>query len=452
VKRENSLAASLVVTFLTAVLVGCGLGESGGHFGSGGGGGGGTQPATLVLFTEDQAADNVLAFQLTVTAATLTDSAGKTVSVLPAAVAVEFVSRSLAPTVLSITDVPAATYTKLELLVATPRMAVFNPSTSKVEIFDPTLTTSSVVLPLSLSLSARQVFGARLDFDLRNSVVSNSTVTPRFGFVPTSFVVGQLPGDIDDALGSVASLDKANNRFTMTVAATGAQITVVVNASTLFEGVVASLADLRVGDQVELDARLQTDSTFLALAIEVENQVGQNEVRGLVVSRDNPSDNATQLTLLVREENPAQPDLAPTDQVTFSIDASTSFRINREDLTMQGYSFDRQILSAGQVVAIERDLTTPSRAAQVTLKQGTITGRVTTIGLPTFDFAPLGGFYAAKDLPSIRAVTTLQTEFEDLPGGMASLAPNQIVGVRGVLLFEFGQPRLLTKRVRLLVP
>lgn len=451
-KTDHTLRAALpvlVATFLTLMLVGCGLGESGGHFG---GVPGGTQPATLVLFIEDQAADNVLAFQLTITAATLTDSGGNNVSVLPAAVRVEFASRSLAPTVLSITDVPAATYTQLELLVATPRLAVFNPVTSTVNVFAPTLTTSAVVLPLNFSLSAGQVLGARLDFNLRNAVVSNTEVTPLFDFVPTSFVVGELPGDIDDVLGRVASRDTANNRFTMNVATTGAQITVLVDAATVFEGVVASLADLRVGDQVELDARLQTDATFLALAIEVENPAGQDEVRGLVVARDQPDGDATSITLLVLEENPAQLDLDPTDQITFSIDASTAFRINREDVTVFGLSFDRQVLSPGQVIAIARNLTTSTRAAQITLKQGTVTGRVGIIGLTTFEFAPLSSFFAANGWPNIRAVIARETEFEDLPGGMASLRRDQIVAVRGLLLFEFGQPRLLTKRVRLLVP
>jgi len=449
VQRDHNLLAAFLALVATLLLAGCGLGESGGRFGGGGVGGGTTQPATLVLFIEDQAADNVLAFQLTVTAATLTDSTGKNVSVLPAPVPVEFASRSLAPTVLSITDVPTATYTQLELLVAMPRLAVSNPSTARIEVYSPILTTSAVTLPINLALSAGQVFGARLDFDLRNSVVSNTQVTPRFSFVPTSFVVGQLPGDIDDALGSVLSLDTANNRFTMRLAATGVQITVVVNAATIFEGVVSSLAGLRVGDRGELDARLQNDGTFLALAIEVENQLGQNQVRGLVVVRDNPGGDATRLTLLVLEENPAQLDLDPTDQFTFSIDASTAFRINREDLTVFGLNFDRQVLSPGQVVAVERDLT---RAAQITLKQGTITGRVEIIGLTTFDFAPLSGFFAANGLPSIRAVTAPQVEFENLPRGMASVARDQIVAVRGLLLFEFGQPRLITKRVRLLAP
>lgn len=387
---------------------------------------------------------------MTLTGITLTSSTGTDVSLLPAAVELEWISRSLAPTLLGSTQVPAGTYTQVEVLVASPQMVVFNPVTRLFETFTPTLSVSAVQIPLSLTLSGGEVVGFRLDFDLLNSVVSNTDVDPQFALVQTSFQSGQLPGDIDDALGTVNSIDLLNNRFTMTLVTTSRQITLDVDSATVFDGVVSDISGLSVGQRVEVDARLETTGRFRALVVEVDKTTSTNFLRGLVIGRTPASGDATSLDVLVLEENPDQSGVDAGDQRIFSIDAATSFRINQEDLSVLGLSFSRQEVSPGQIVLIEPDSAQPARATQVILKQGTVPGTVNIIGLTTFDFTPLSGFFPDVGFPSIRAVTAPQSEFEDLPLGMSDLRVGQTVGSRGLLLFEFGQPRLITKRVRLL--
>ncbi|MFQ5816629.1 MAG: DUF5666 domain-containing protein [Terriglobia bacterium] len=462
-RRANGLALRAAAALLLAVaLTACGGGgfdsdapggSGGGTIGGGGGGGpGGGQTATLVLFAEDQASGNVHSFAMTLTGITLSSSTSDE-SLLPAAVALEWTSRSLAPTVLSTTQVPAATYTQLEVLVSSPEMVVFNPTAIPpgFETFSPTLTTSSVQIATNLTLNAGDVVGLRLDLDLLNSVSSTTEVTPQFDLVLTSFQTGELPGDIDDALGTINSVD--TNSFTMTLTATGQQLILDVDTGTIFDGVASTLADLSLRQRVEVDARLQQSGHYRALVVEVDSLAPTDFLRGLVVAVNRDIlNNATNLTLLVLEENPDQLGIDAGDQRSFTVDANTGFRINREDLSVLGFTFDRQELRLGQVVVIEPDSAQANRAAQLVLKQGTIPGLVTSVGQVTFTFSPLASFFADSGFPSVLSVTETNTEFEDLPAGLASLQRDQTVAVRGLFLFEFSQPRLVTKRLRLLAP
>ncbi len=448
-------SCGLAPTAVQAIAEAAGGGGGGGSFGGGGGGGaggGGAQNATLVLFAEDQAADNVHSFEMTLTGITLTSTTGTPVSLLPSSVELEWVSRSLAPTLLSTTQVPAGTYNQLEVLVASPQMVVYNPSTGLFDSHSPALTVSSVTLSVNISLNAGDIVGFRLDFDLLASVISTTQVTPQFALISTSFLVGELPGDIDDALGTIDTVDPSNNRFTMTLMATRQQITIEVDANTIFDGVVTSLAGLATGQRVEVDARLQSSGNYRGLVVEVDSTSSANFVRGLVLARSPATGDATSVTLLVREENPDQVILDAGDQLTFSIDASTAFRLNIEDLSVTGLTFDRQELRPGQSVLLEADSTTPTRAAQIVLKQGTIPGQVATVGITTFNYTPLSNFFPDVGFATLVSATAAETEFEDLPAGLGSMVPGQTVGVRGLFVEQVGQGRIITKRVRLLAP
>lgn len=446
----------VTATLLALGLVGCtpfNGGGGGGRLGSGG------DRATLVLFAEDQAGRDIGSFQMTLTGITLTSSAGDEVSLLPAAVELEWTGHSLAPTVLSVTQVPAATYTQLTVLVSSPQMTLFNSATGRFESFSPSLTTSSVQISINRTLTASQVLGLRLDVDLLNSVVSTTQVTPRFALIPTSFAADELPGDIDDAVGRVASVEAANNRFTMTVNPSNTSsppaITVLTNASTRFDGL-SGLSALRANDEIELDARLQSDGTFLALDVELENQANEERLRGLLVSRTPVSGSTTSVNVLVLEENSPQAAVGVGKTLTVSLDSTTTFQINQEDIRLaedtrfSGFTFDRASLAPGQVVAIKLKTGTLA-AGRVTLKQATLPGTVASVGTTTFTLAPLSGFYILNNLDRITAQPTVNvTEFEDLPQGLVSMRGNQTVAARG-LVFPT-PPTLVLKRVRLLAP
>lgn len=442
-------------------MVACGesaLQQGGTPAGSGATGGGGAT-GTLVLFAEDQPSGNVLAFELTVSSATLTDSSGASVSVLPAAVELEWRSRGLAPTILSVTSVPATTYTDLTLTVSAPEMTVFDPLTSTFSEINPPLSTSTIVLPLNRTISSGEVVGLRLDLDLRNSVqldaTNNFIVNPLFDLVATSFIGGLLPGDIDDVVGTVSALNTSSNEFSFTVLSSGGTATVSVDAATLFE-VVSGLGGLAVGDTIEVDARLQSSGNFRGQDIERETAGAAQQLRGLVLARTPATGDVTSLTLLVLDAIPAGFDAG--DIVTVTVDASTGFRISVEDLptvVFPNLDFDRQTLRVGQFVhVVQRSGAAGVTADSLTLEELAWVGQVGAgVGTNSFDFLPDGNFFSLNGLGQISVSTASVTELENMPAGLSSLQPNRsIVGVRGVLVFQGGNGVLVSKRVRLLVP
>lgn len=424
-------------------------------------GDGGTT-GTLVLFAEDQPAGNVLAFELTISGATLTNSTGGTVSVLGGAVGLEWRSRGLAPTVLSITNVPPATYTQLTLTLSSPEMTVFDPlagtfaEINSSTIPSATLSTSSVNLSINLTLGSGEVAGLRVDLDLRNSVQldanNNFVINPLFAVVPTSFVVGQLPGDIDDVVGNVSALNVGGNQLTLTVLASNQATTVSVDTGTLFE-VVSGLGGLAVGDALEVDARLQSSGDFLAQEIERETPGASQQLRGLVLGRTPTTGNLDSLTLLVLDAIPAAFNAGGI--VTVTVDASTVFRISVEDLPVvafPNFDFDRQTLRAGQFVHVVQRAGAGFVAGSITLEEIALVGQVgATVGTNSFEFLPDGDFFALNGLRPITVTTSTATGLQNMPFALGSLQPNQsIVAVRGVLLFQANNGVLVSKRVRLL--
>lgn len=442
------------------MLAGC-AGTLEGPPGGGPAGSVGGNTGTLVLFGEDQPAGDVLAFELTLSGATLTDSRGGTVSVLPAPVELEWRSRGLAPTVLSVTEVPPATYTQLTVILAVPEMTIFDPLTSTFPEINPPLSVSAVDLPIDLVIASGEVAGLRLDLDLRSSVQldasNNFVINPVFAAVPTSFVVGQLPGDIDDALGTVGELDVPNDKFTFTVLPANETLAVPVDGATLFE-VVSDLSALQAGNAIELDARLQPGGDFLAQEIERETPGTSQQLRGLVLARTPAINDLTSLELLVLEEIPDTTAFDAGDVVTVTVDAFSSFRISTEDLPVVVFptlDFSGQSVRPGQFIHVVQRPGAPGFTADViALKEISLVGRVGLgVGTTTFAFLPDGDFFSLNGLGQITVVVTPVTELEDMPAALGSLQPNQsIVGVRGVLVVQAGSGVLVAKRVRLLQP
>lgn len=429
--------------------------------------------ATLVLFAEDQPSGNILSYEMTLSSVTITPSGGSAISLVPipggSPVPLEWRSRTIAPTLLSITSVSPATFTTMNVTISGVQMTVFDPLLSTfTEVTCPSsacsLSSSSASVPVNVTVATDQVQGLRLHFDLRNSVTLNSSnnfvVSPTFTVLPTSFVSGQLPGDIDDVLGTVGTPSTLNSNFPFTVFAlgssTGQMATVGVDSNTRFDQI-SGLAGLASGQRVELDARLLSDGTFVAQEVERETtSTSAQQLRGLVLSRTPAVGTLTSLNLLVMDAIPTPPAAQePGEIVTVTVDSSTTFRISTEDLPTVSFpnqDFDRTSLQAGQFIHVVQRGTSGFTADAVTLEEISLTGQVGAgVGSNSFTFVPDGEFFNSIGLGTINVITTAPTELENMPAGLGSLQPNiSIVAVRGVLIFDAGTGTLMAKRVRLL--
>lgn len=429
---------------------------------------------TLVLFAEDQPSGNILSYEMTLSSVTITPSGGSPVSLVPISggspVALEWRSRTIAPTLLSITSVSPTTFATMNVTISNVQMTVFDPLLSTfTEVTCPSaacsLASSSASVPVNVTVAADTVQGLRLHFDLRNSVtfdpMNNFVLTPTFTAVPTSFISGQLPGDIDDVLGTVGTPSTINSSFPFTVfsigSSTGQMATVVVDSNTRFEQV-SGLAGLASGQRVELDARLQPTGSFVALEVERETtSTSAQQLRGLVLSRTPATGTLVTLNLLVMDTIPTPPAAQePGEIVTVTVDGTTTFRISAEDLptaSVPNLDFDRTTLQAGQFVhVVQRSGASGLTADAVTLEEISLTGQVgASVGSNSFTFVPDGEFFNSIGLGTINVQITSPTELENMPSNLASLQPNiSIVAVRGVLVFSAGAGTLMAKRVRLL--
>jgi hypothetical protein len=413
----------------------------------------------------------VLSFELTISSVTMSTTGGSPVTVLPSveAVALEWRHLGLAPTVIQTASIAAGTYTTMTVTVVSPRMTVFDPLTGSFPAVTPAACSGasfSVTIPINVTIASNTLTGLRLDLNLRDSIeldaMNNLCLRPLFDVVPTSFVVGELPGDFDGVLGTVSNLNVTGNRFDFTVFASNELVTVTTDTNTNFEGP-TGLGNLANGERLLVDARLQSDGNFLAQDIirETTSTTAQ-QLRGLVLARTPaPGMDLTSLNLLVMDVIPAPSTGAqePGEIVTVTVDAMTGFRISTEDLTVAVFpnlDFDRQTLQIGQFVhVVQRSGALGFTADSVTLEEISLTGTVgATVGVNSFDFVPDGDFFAMNGLGQI-TVSTISgvTEFEPPGTGLGNLQPNiSIVGVRGVLVFQGGNGVLMTKRVRLLGP
>ncbi|HXE74638.1 MAG TPA: DUF5666 domain-containing protein [Candidatus Xenobia bacterium] len=443
----------------------CHQGAPGTSFGTNPGGGGGGM-GTIVLFAEDQPSGNILSYEMTISSVTITPSAGSAVPLVTTAVPLEWRSRTVGPTLLGINAVAPATYTSLTVTISSIQMTVFDPISSTFsEVTCPSatcsLSSSSLSVPVSITLAADTFQGLRLDFDLRSSItlnpMNNFVVTPMFTAVPTSFVSGQVQGELDDVLGTIGTPSTLNGNFPFTVFSSNQMVTVPVDSNTRFEQV-SGLTGLSNGERVELDARLQSNGNFLALEVERETtSTSAQQLRGLVLSRTPAVGTLTSLNLLVMDAIPTPPAAQePGEIVTVTVDSSSTFRISTEDLPTASFpnlDFDRTTLQAGQFIhVVQRTGATGFTADAVTLDEIALTGQVgSSVGANSFTFVPDGDFFNSIGLGTINVQVTSPTELENMPAGLASLQPNiSIVAVRGVLVFSAGNGVLMAKRVRLL--
>lgn len=454
--RRGFRAGIALLAVLT--LAGCGQTtvqfES--NFPAGGGSSAGGGSATVVLFGASLPAGNVLACELTLSSATLIDSAGNAVTLLSAPVELEWRGRALAPTVLGIARVPPATYTELTVTLATPEITVFDPLTSTFAEISPPLSVASVTLPTEFTVTSEEVAGVRLELDLRRSIQfdasNNFFIQPHFSAAPTSPAAGEMPGALEDILGTVVSLDPGHNFFLLASQTSEQPLTVLADSATRLDGM-AGLDGLEVGDAIALNARLQIGGAFLARAIERKASASNRLLRGLVLARTPATGSLNSLTLLVLDRIPEEW-ARIGDIITVGLDGATEFHSHADSLLgmpLQTSAFNHNSLRAGQVLdVVERTGSAGTMADSITLEEIALAGRAEAAeGASSFDLLPEGDFFLLNGLERVRVLTTPATQWENLPAGPGSLESDAgIVGVRGLLGFRGGQGMLIARRVR----
>lgn len=381
---------------------------------------------------------------------------------------------------LNTANVPAGTYTSLNLTFANPELTFQNNTGATLagcangaacEIKPAgTLTSTFTFSGSGITISSNSPTGIQIDVN-PNTILS---ATLGVDFSQAGAVSAQqLPvqqgklDELEDLTGTVQSLDTTNKKFTLHTLAADFPIATDNNtefkdfdACTPTPNVFACLANNQV---VEVDARLMAGGAFLAKKIELEDNKIDDELEGIVFKIDD----TTHFEMVVLEELRDVANVANGNPVVVTL-SNPSFRVDNDGLTVPSVlqnafegATDTSQLLPGQVVQIR--LTGPVTGSagppstlaastdRVRLRRSQFTATVS--GAPSgndFDISGLSSLFTDNGITSIRVQTIVgQTDFENV-AGVGSLQVGNIVSLRGLLFKNAGSPPaiLIAKKVR----
>jgi hypothetical protein len=280
----NALFGAIVFFAVCALLVTTGCGGGSNNVTTAG------ANSTTVSFG-DAPADQVIAFEVTVTAITL--NGGTNPSVLAKPTEIELTHNLATFEPLSLVSPPSGTYTGASLSFSNPEVVVVDPTTKAVTKLTATLASSTVNVPFSPSVTIGP--GATVlnfDMNLASSLTisgTTATVTPTFT-VSTSTVSASSEGseneddgEMEDVRGTITNV--ASPKFTIQPAQTAQPITITTDANTRFSDGVTSFANLTNGMIVSVDAATQADGSILAKKVESETETASGEeVEGIITA------------------------------------------------------------------------------------------------------------------------------------------------------------------------
>jgi len=461
---------------VVAVLAGC----SGGSMKISSSGGAGTAPLSLSMTDTPPANVTVLTFEVTITGAVLHSNTGQPdVSLVSAPVQIEVKRLETEAAFLSTVNVRADTYKDIAITFANPELTFKNdtgatlagcPNGAVCEIKPNaagTVTISSNP-PFPLMLTGNSPTGLLVDVNLNNLLDNALGVNflAAGGVTVTQISAPQGTGEleeIEDVLGVVSNKDATNNQFSL-VTARGT-LTVKVDTTTEFDDFEGCAANnftcVQNGQVVEVDLRLMTTlpaGVFLAKKIELEDELADDEVEGIIFSIDSP----TQFKMAIGEELRAVTGLDIGFPITVTLASGASFRVDNNGLPVpsglqsafEGATDTSQLLVGQRVEVRVRSVTLGPPISvstdRVRLRLSRFTGKVA--GSPignNFNVGSLPSLFTSAGITLIQVQTSSQTQFEGGITGVSGLADGNTVSVRGLLFKNApGPPILIADKVR----
>jgi hypothetical protein len=399
-----SLSAS---AFCVLVLLSTGCGSNPSAPGSGSGPVPGESTAVAIQLSST-ANGQFVAFEMEIDQISLTNAAGKTVTIFSTPTDVDFIHTNGGASPLATVSVPQDTYTSAAVTVTHPRFSYtfvdsqggvnfatneygYTPTPPVVILAEP-ITVSGSTLGLSLNLQGTPSG----TFSGLGSNQTSYTINPTFNLTPfplTAPATTPLNGKCIGLAGRITAVD-ATSSMTVTLAddgvvtpATGQSFTAALNSATQFQGM-SSAGSLSVGTFVDMDIALQPDASYAATRVEVQDAAAKNVASGQL-AQVTPSDNYIQQmsTLQQGDQLTSQPvGLGEPFLYTASTVFQTSARFpNLSDLPFHAV-FNESTLAAGQRVSvgslsISYYFPTPgySQASSLTLIPQVVDGAVTAV-------------------------------------------------------------------------
>jgi hypothetical protein len=439
--------------------------------GCGGSGSSGSDPnpsnqASVFTVGTDAPLPSVVSCQILVTGVTLNNGTTN-VPVLTNSQVVDFAELSGLHQLLDLNSVPTGTYTSASVTIANPVIAFIDTTQNPpaVNTINGTLSQSTVTVnfPTPFVLNAGDLVGLRMEFDLYQSLQtdSNGQVT---GAINPVFNMQLL--NADDSNVSIDCFDAGvvgvtNDSTFVVQGPKGRQWTVMTNANTAFDDPSEPISSFTTNTIVEVSGQLDPVSHDI-VASEVEVLSNDNfYLGGLFTSIRPPSGPATAADLYVRAELPDITGVQDGQIETLTLNGTEQYRIANINNPITSLIFNNSALAAGQVVGIGGALTTTNGVSTLSVHRVVLRrqGQEGTWvpGSTVVQNGNAGSFQLSDDwtagvlLPSPLAVlTTNGTLFINL-NGLSALTGTQALSIRvvGFILMDSltNQPVMVARSV-----
>ena len=410
---------------------------------------------SATLNTGDATNDQIVKFELTINAVTLTGSGSTstTSNLLSKPAEVEFVHQAGTFEPLAVVNIPPGTYSGATLSVSNPEVVVINGGVpTKIPA---TLSSSTITVTFSPAITIASTGSPVINFDLdlANSITLNgnpptsATVAAKFN-VTTSTVQANNNnedkdnGEIEDVHGKVTAINAPN----FTIQTSQSTITFATDSSTKFEEGITSLSQLTVGAIVEVDGVTKSDGSKLATKVSVEEQNQQAEELEGVISAVTGSP-ATQITIAHQVDS--NDSANPPTTVDFSINSNTKFVVRTDKLNLgTPPAFDASHIGKGQRVEADTASLTasPMVADSIKLREQALIGTVAASPAPTssgftLNLSSTSAFASLTGQTSIAVTIVSGTEQRVTP------AAGGTVRVRGLVFVNSGTYTMISTRI-----
>ena len=407
-------------------------------------------PTNATINTSDAVNDQIVKFELTVSSLTLTGSGGTatTGNMLSKSAEVEFVHQAGSFEPLALVNIPPGTYSGASLTVSNPEVVVLNNAVPPAPVKIPaTLTSPSVTVtfttPITVSSTTSTVIN--FDLDLAGSVTlsgmppTSASVTPKFNVTTaTANNNDEESGEMDDVHGSVTAISAPN----FTIQTKASSITFATDSNTQFKNGITSLAQLKVGDIVEVDGMTKPDGSKLATKVEVAEGQSGEEAEGIVTAVTGSP--ATQITIAHQVDSTGTATAPVT--VDLTINASTVFSVRADKLSLGSVpAFDATHIGKGQRVEADTGNSTaaPMVADKVKLREQALVGTVSAASASGFTLT----LNASSAFAALTGQTTVAVTVQSGTNLKVTPANGNTVRVRGLVFVNAGAYTMLAARI-----
>jgi hypothetical protein len=452
------LLAGMVMAAL-ALATGCGGGGSGVNSA-----GPTPTPAPGTTSTQvrfgDAPADSVIAFEVSVSALSLTPAGGGSpiAVTVPANNRIELTHASgkFEPFVAG--NLPQGTFSAANLTLVNSELTFLSGAGTPVHINGPATASISVPLSPNLTIGASPLV-LNIDVNVANSITTSAGVVNGISFGPTSFnITAKAPGaaanqqdddgEIEDVQGTVTAVSSPS--FTLKLQ-NGSSLTFVTDGTTQFKDGVTGVANL-LNQVVTVEGFTRTDGSLFAKEVEGLESATGAEVEGLITSIG-----GTTLTVTAQGGIGSGFDDSKVG-ATFSVNIAglqaSKFRVKAGNgfgggLPSASFPFDATTIHQGQRIEVDSDAAVPPANGAITpdkinLQQQGVSGTVANAAASTFDI----NLAADSALRVISGQTVVHVTKTSSTDSRVAVSNGASVQVRGLLFWNGTSWQMIARRIR----